>query len=152
MTQDLKLVQDSAGLYDLEIDSGTGQYRTVQGMETAITVSLFSDARAPAAQVTNAGLRRGWIGDVLTADINQFLGSTLWTYSQSRITQATLNGIRTAAEQAFTNMINQGIITGVTATVELSQDNRGISVGIELRRTDNTVERYDRLWRRTDVT
>ena len=149
MAQDLKLTATTSGLFDLSIDATTKKYEVVEGFETAITVSLMTDARAPSSRVPQAGDRRGYIGDILTADIDRSLGSTLWTFDQSRLTQNIINQIRVSAEQAFTWMVDQGIILGVTATV--TEVARGLNIAIELRRLDNTVERYERLWRLTNA-
>lgn len=150
MSQDLKLVPNTAGLFDLEIDTTTKKYKVVDGFETAITTSLFTDGRAPSFRVNEASRRRGVVSDIIRVEINRALGSILWTFDQARITQEILNQIRDAAEQAFVWMIDLGVILGVTAEVERTNQ-RSITIILTFRDKDNTVKRYQRLWRLTNV-
>lgn len=151
MSQSLKLKQNENGMFDLVPDPVTKKYETVEGFETAIDVSIYTDARAPENRVNEASRRRGYVGDITTADINRVLGSILWTYEQSRITQEVLNEIGVAVEQAFVWMIDIKAILGVTArTTQLNS--RSSEIVLEFRDRDNTIKRYKRLWRLTNAT
>lgn len=151
MSQDLALIDQGSGIYDISPNPITKKYETVDGMETAIDVSLFTDARAPENRVFEASNRRGYIGDILTADINRSLGSILWTFEQSRITQKILNELRVASEQAFVWMIENKSILGVTATVT-KVNSRSVRIDLLFRDRDNQIKKYQRLWRITNAT
>lgn len=150
MSQDLKITPNIAGLYDLEVDTEARKYKAVDGFETAIYTSLFTDARAPSFRINEASKRRGSVSDILLGTFRKTFGSILWTFEQSRITQEILNQIRDAAEEAFIWLVDTGAILGVTASVEKT-DNRSISINLEFRNRDNTIKRYQVLWRATDV-
>lgn len=149
--QDLKLIANARGLFDLAIDETTKDFQGVEGIETACTVSLFTDARAPSSLVPNAQKRRGFIGDLATADIQRALGGIQWVYEQARLTQDTINGIQLAIQDAFFWFVEDGLIQNFTVSVS-KQDNTGLICEIVLTSPDNTVRRYTQLLRRTELT
>ena len=146
MTQDFLLRQDEDGVYDLRI--ADRDFETVDGFETAILTSLFTDARAPASAVERATDRRGWTGDILTAAEGRSLGSLLWTYEQSRLTQDIRNQIAVAAERALRWMVQDGEARSVAARV-ISGDVRSVSLQIDITTIGGDVQSYVVLWRNT---
>jgi phage gp46-like protein len=147
--QDVLLKYDTTlGVYDLQLDSA--DFASVDGMETAIVVSLFTDSRAPENLVPTAQRRRGWIGNILTVTQRRELGSILWTLDQARITQNTLNNARVYAQGCFNWMVDDGIARSVS--VDVVQQNRSeIVINIEFTDLDNKTERYTTLWRATSA-
>lgn len=146
--QDILIRANSDGLYDFVVEGN--EFASAGGFETAIPVSLFTDARAPAALVSEPQYRRGWIGNLLTAATMRQLGSILWVLDQSRITQERLNIARLAAQDAFQWMVDDGVALGVKIDVQRSSVT-GIIVFIEITDTSNVVSRYQTLWRATDA-
>ncbi len=146
--QDVLIRANNDGLYDLVIEGN--EFASAGGFETAIPVSLFTDARAPAALVAEPQNRRGWIGNLMTAATMRQLGSILWVLDQTRITQETLNIARLAAQDAFQWMIDDGIALGVLISLARSSQT-GIIITIQITDTSNVVSRYQTLWRATDA-
>lgn len=146
--QDILIRANSDGLYDFVIDGN--EFASAGGFETAIPVSLFTDARAPAALVSEPQYRRGWIGNLMTASTMRQLGSILWVLDQTRITQETLNIARLAAQDAFQWMVDDGVALGVLVDVTRSS-NTGFIITIQITDTSNIVSRYQTLWRATDA-
>ena len=146
--QDVLIRANSDGLYDLVIDGN--QFASAGGFETAIPVSLFTDARAPAALVSEPQNRRGWIGNLLTAATMRQLGSILWILDQARITQETLNIARLAAQDAFQWMVDDSVALGVLVDVAIGKKS-GYIITIQITDTSNVVSRYQTLWRATNV-
>ena len=146
--QDVLIRADSNGLYDLVVEGNS--FASAGGFETAIPVSLFTDARAPSALVAEPQNRRGWIGNLLTASTMRQLGSILWTLDQARITQETLNVARLAAQDAFQWMVEDGVALSVF--VNVARAPRGaVQIIISITDTSNVVNRYQTLWRATDA-
>lgn len=146
--QDVLIQADSDGLYDLVVDGNL--FASAGGFETAIPVSLFTDARAPAALVPDPQYRRGWIGNLLTAQTMRQLGSILWVLDQARITQETLNVARLAAQDAFQWMLDDGIALSVL--VDVTRSPKGaLLITIQITDTSNVVSRYQTLWRATNA-
>lgn len=146
--QDVLIRANSDGLYDFVIEGN--EFASAGGFETAIPVSLFTDARAPAALVAEPQNRRGWIGNLMTASTMRQLGSILWALDQTRITQETLNLARLEAQSAFQWMLDDGVALGVL--VDLSRSSSGgITITIQITDTSNVVSRYQTLWRATNA-
>lgn len=146
--QDVLIRANSDGLYDLAVDGNV--FASAGGFETAIPVSLFTDARAPAALVAEPQNRRGWIGNLMTATTMRQLGSILWVLDQSRITQERLNVARLAAQDAFQWMLDDGVALAVLVDVVRTSQS-GIIIHIQITDTSNVVSRYQTLWRATDA-
>lgn len=146
--QDVLIRANSDGLYDFVIEGN--EFASAGGFETAIPVSLFTDARAPAALVSEPQNRRGWIGNLMTAATLRQLGSILWVLEQARITQETMNIARLEAQAAFQWMLDDGVALGVL--VDLTNVPRGgIIITIRITDTSNVVSRYQTLWRATNA-
>ena len=146
--QDVLIRANSDGLYDFVIDGNL--FASAGGFETAIPVSLFTDARAPAALVPDPQYRRGWIGNLMTAQTMRQLGSILWILDQTRITQETLNTARLAAQEAFQWMLDDGVALSVLVDV-VRTTRLGMQIIIQITDTSNVVSRYQTLWRATDA-
>jgi len=146
--QDVLIRANRDGLYDLVVDGNL--FASAGGFETAIPVSLFTDARAPAALVAEPQNRRGWIGNLLTAQTMRQLGSILWVLDQTRLTQETLNIARLAAQDAFQWMLDDGVALAVVVDVVRTSQS-GIIIHIQITDTSNVVSRYQTLWRATDA-
>lgn len=146
--QDVLIRANSDGLYDFVVEGNA--FASAGGFETAIPVSLFTDARAPAALVAEPQNRRGWIGNLMTASTMRQLGSILWALDQTRITQETLNLARLEAQSALQWMLDDGVALGVL--VDLSRSSSGaITIIIRITDTSNVVSRYQTLWRATNA-
>lgn len=145
--QDVLIRADAIGIYDLVVDGNV--FASAGGFETAIPVSLFTDARAPSALVSEPQNRRGWIVNLLTSSTMRQLGSILWVLDQARVTQETLNTARLAAQDAFQWMLDDGI--ALAAFVDVQQTRNGILILITITDTSNVVNRYQTLWRSTDA-
>lgn len=146
--QDVLIRANSDGLYDLVIEGN--EFASAGGFESAIPVSLFTDARAPAALVAEPQNRRGWIGNLMTATTMRQLGSILWALDQTRITQETLNIARLEAQSSLQWMVDDGVALGVLADVTRASQG-SIVITIQITDTSNVVSRYQTLWRATDA-
>ena len=148
MNQDVRLIRKADGLFDLVVSNNI--LETVDGFETAIIVSLLTDARAPSSAVQTPSRRRGWVGNVLNAASGRQLGSRLWLYKQARLTDATLNNIAIAAQESLNWMIEDGLAKSVAATV-LKNGLRSVTVNIVITTIEGKEQRYAVLWRQTGV-
>lgn len=146
MKQDVRLTRNENGLYDLSILDG--DFEAVDGFETAILVSIFTDDRAQPFQVSSADRRRGWIGNIETAAIGRSLGSLLWLYQQSRLTQDILNQMSIEAQSSLNWMVEDGEAKSVSAVVTRSGQ-RDILITIDIVTTDGRDQQYTVLWRNT---
>jgi len=145
--QDVKLVPDKNGLYDISIEDGV--IASVDGFQTTIVVSLFTDARAPASIVPNAHLRRGWVGDILKAAQDKKTGSYLWTIDQARMIKSTFKQAELHTIDCLQHLIDNNNAKNVNVDVVPSQ--KAISINTDIKITENNTERYNTLWRLTNA-
>ncbi len=145
--QDMLLQKNDDNIYDIVVSNGTIQ--SVDGLESAILVSLFTDARASSAIVGDPLLRRGWVGNILVQNLERELGSVLWLADQARTDQNTLNFFQDEVRNAFQWMLDDNVVSRVTIATEI-EDSVTIKVSISFLTTNNQLERYVILWRATD--
>lgn len=145
--QDMLVKSDDRGIYDVQINGS--DFASSEGFETAIPTSYFTDARAPAVQVQEAQDRRGWVGNILSVDLERELGGLLWILDQARITEDTLNFTKSFAQDSLQWLIDDGVARLVQITVEREGVDT-IRIFTNITTIDNTVLRYVTLWRSTD--
>lgn len=149
--QDVKLVIDERGLYDLAIDPIKKDFDSVYGMDNAVPVSLFTDDRAESSLVPNAKRRRGGIANVLLKEVGRSLGTTLWAYEQARNTQETRNAMQLSAQDGLSWMIEDGAAREVTVNLEAIGSSE-VEIDVNVTMVDNQVQRYHYLWNLTEGT
>lgn len=124
------------------------------GLRTAILISLFTDARAPADAPLpeESADRRGWWGDDFTAtegrprNTTSETGSLLWLLARSKITQATINRAREYTIAALQWLLTDGIASRLDVQVE-AQDRQRLAIRVELDRPQGPArELYDFVW------
>lgn len=142
---DIKLIPDTVGNFDIAIKDG--DFESVQGLDTAIYTSLFTDGRAPAYNVPDSFRRRGWIGNIGTS---KFPTSLLWLLDQSRITQNTLNLAKQYTNESLRWLIDEKIAQ--TIEVQISREYRGIGINITLLGFNDEANRFYVLWQKTGRT
>jgi phage gp46-like protein len=149
MSQDLKLVADENGFYDLAVTNS--DFSGTDGLLTAINVSLLTDARADAGNVPDPSRRRGYVGDILTSELGRSLGSRLWLYSQSRLTDDIINAIRNESRNALLWLIDDGVARSVDVVKIGKTGVRSLRVEIKITTNDGNNQVYTVLWRQTNA-
>jgi phage gp46-like protein len=144
---DAIIEKTAAGYYDMAIGPD-GDLLSGDTFDTAIMVSLFTDARADESEVPQRHRRRGWIGNESTPGVQ--MGSTLWTLAQTRVTKTLLNQIETIAQNALRWLVGDGYAKSVTSVACLCDP--GIRLTVTIERTNSRVEqRFFDLWQNTGV-
>lgn len=147
MTTDIELTQDNQGRFDIAIESG--DIKSVDSLETALYVSLFTDARATDQQVFTPEYRRGWIGNLASPVEGRQLGGLMWLIDQRRLTQTTLNEVVDYARKSLQWMVDDGLCikTAVSGSVIPTQ---GIRLNIGITSKEGVTEsHYVDLWNKT---
>lgn len=136
---DIKLIPIDEGLFDAVFESN--DLSTDEGLQTAVTISLFTDRRVSADELPDGQSdQRGWWGDALNED-NDKIGSKLWILEREKITTEVLEDFKTYCEEALQWMIDDEIAESVVVTVERI-DLYSISVVIEINRPQDERQRY----------
>lgn len=128
------------------------QLNAEHGLQTAIALSLFTDARALDGDVIpdGTGDRRGWWGDMVppagaAADTPWRLGSRLWLLSREKQTAETARRAEDYCREALDWLTR----LGVAARVEVQaawQATGQLGITIAVTRPSGTPERFGWLW------
>lgn len=129
-----------------------GQIVTDDGLRTAILISLFTDARAPAgaALPEDGADRGGWWGDDFIADGSRAdgpnaVGSLLWLLRRSKITAPVMERARSAAVDALGWLIRDGIAAGIDVQVEAQGQRLAFAITLD-RPQGPGRQRFDFAW------
>lgn len=140
---DIKTVQTN-GIFDILIENG--DLAGVDGFDTAIWISLFTDARAPDTIVVTPENRRGWLGNVESPVEGRDLGGLLWVAEQRRLNQDTVNEVVDYARKSLEWFVEDGIATSIEISggiVPLSGILLTIIINVP---QGDTVTHYVKLW------
>lgn len=146
---DAVLQELPGGLFDIKIGFD-GDIETEDTFDTAILVSLFTDARADESQVSQSNLRRGWIGNEFTPDFQ--IGSLLWLFEQAKLTRTLLNEIEDEARAALQWLVDDGLAVAITNVSAVSTKPGQLVLELTIERTTSVVERrFFELWQNTGI-
>lgn len=112
---DLGLFLDDRGLIDM--DFVVGDIAPDAGLETAVLISLFADARATEDMIPaidRDGDLRGYWGDVRGTAPGDSTGSLLWTVRRAKQLTRTLAQVREYAEASLQWMLDDKVADSVT--------------------------------------
>ncbi|MDO8933773.1 MAG: phage GP46 family protein [Rhodocyclaceae bacterium] len=118
------------------------------GLETAVVLSLFSDARAREGDVLPAGADlRGWWADAYAANVGDRHGSRLWLLARRKQLPEVLAEAKGYAEEALAWMVADGAASRVEVVASIPRPEwLGLSVAIH-RPNGNVVRyRFEALW------
>jgi phage gp46-like protein len=131
---------------------GAGALAEDGGIETAVLISLFTDAQASLAELasgTNADDRRGWWADAFAAPEGDRIGSKLWLLARAKQTPDTLERARIYAREALQWLIDDGIARDVE--IEATAPRAGLlALTVTILRANSdlaaTRYRFDAFW------
>ena len=119
------------------------------GLETAVILSLFSDARAKDDDILPLGQtdRRGWWGDAYPAATGDTLGGRMWLLRASKQLQQSLNDARGYAEEALAWLVEDGVARRVEVETFIPRD-EVMGMLVRIHRPDGTQVpiRFELLW------
>lgn len=122
------------------------------GLETAVILSLFTDARASDDDPLPFGEsdRRGWWADAFPSVDRDRIGSRLWLLRREKQTQDTLNRAREYAEEALAWLIADGVARSVEVESFIVR-NGVLGLSVVIQRPDASIARfrYETLWNRS---
>ncbi len=118
------VIRQSTGEGDLEYDSDGSLLETAAAaIESVVTVSLFTDAKATADELARAGLtQRGYWLDAYDSDPSLNTGSKLWLLEGRVIDARALLDAKAHCDDALAWMVTEGAASKVENVVERLQD------------------------------
>lgn len=146
MKKEIKLEQNN-GKFDIAIENG--DFANENGFDTAIWVSLFTDARASESQVILPENRRGWLGNLVSDNPERQLGGYLWLSEQRRLDQDTLNETVDFIRKSLSWFTEDGIAVSIDVSGEIIPL-YGITISIYIKSLDGvTSKHFIDLWKLT---
>lgn len=129
-----------------DIDLENGDLKADNGLETAVSISLFTDGRVTEEELpvleTN---KRGWWGDMFPEVDQDTIGSRLWTLDRSKVNTETLRRSEELCKESLDWMIEDGLADAIIINSEYNESKQLI-INIEITRPDEDTERFSVLW------
>jgi len=118
------------------------------GLDTAVILSLFTDARARESDVTpSPGDVRGWWGDSFPAITGDRFGSRLWLLGRRKQLPSVLAEAKGYAEEALGWLIKDGIASRVEVDAFIPRDEMlGLAIAITRPNGQPVRYRFEALW------
>jgi phage gp46-like protein len=143
----LKLTYDNVTQHgDIEQEDG-GNLATDEGLETAVTTSLFTDARAKESDDVDPDQDpRGWWGEVYLSQPGPF-GSRLWLLRRNKLTNDNLRLASDYAKEALAWMIAARAAASIeVSTVRMAGKTDVAVMTIRIERPRLNLPRFERAW------
>ncbi len=148
---DVLLTMQPEGYWDLSLDD-QGDLAKVQGLETALLMSLFCEVRADPSEIANPVNQRGWWGNLQNDVENYQIGSKLWLLDQARVNYDTANRAEDYAADGLQWMIDDQIADSVDTDANIGNGNSQIYLTIVISRPQDIVLNYTYpLWQGTKL-
>ena len=146
MKKEIKLILEN-GSFDMFVENG--DFANEPGFDTAIWVSLFTDARADSAQVVIPENRRGWLGNTVSEVSDRHLGGYLWLTEQRRLNQDTLNEVIDYIRKSLNWLIEDGAAIKIDVLGDIVP-RQGIEAQVKITALDGvTSDHFIQLWKVT---
>ncbi len=130
-----------------------GGLRAEQALHTASLILLFTDARAAEDDKLpdDDGDRRGWWGDSVRLDGEPEapMGSKIWLYARSPLTEPVRAGIEDAARDALAVLVTQGAVARTDVSAEIDRVRSAVLLTVRHYSHDGTLaydQRFGVLW------
>lgn len=132
------------GAFDIEIDGE--DLESDDGLENALSISVFSDARVTPEQLPYGSTnRKGWWGDMFPDVPGDKIGSRLWTINPAKVTKETLRLAEDYCRESTKWLIEDGIADTINFTTEYNE-NKHLNILIETVRPDGRVSKFQVIW------
>lgn len=139
----------NADTFSADMAIEAGDLATDAGLQGALLVSLFTDARARADDVLPYGGadRRGWWGDVAASEAGDQTGSRLWLLAREKRTPRVIAQSREMAVEAVSWLVRDGIAADLDVIAEAFGAD-GLAFAVIITRPGGpTRQRFDFVWR-----
>lgn len=145
---DIRLILNEDMLGDFVVENN--DLAIDDGLETAVIISLFTDARAQTDDVIpdGSGDPRGWWGDSVANDGGDQTGSRLWLLDREKQLTSVLQRAEQYARESLQWMLDDQVVAEVDVEAEIvSEGVLGIGIKLFRPRGDAVQYRYEYAWR-----
>jgi len=138
---DFKLELNESGRFDISIENKN--IKTTNKLDTAITLSLFTDARASSSQILEPQNRRGWLNDL---NNTYPMGGLLWLLDQRKLNQDTLNNGKDYTSKSLAWVTDKKMASSIGVVTNIVP-RYGMSIDVSIQINQNELEsKFFNLW------
>lgn len=143
--RDISLKLTNQTFFDIAI-SGL-DLESDDGLENALAISVFTDARVTEDQLPYGHTaRKGWWGDMFPEVPGDKIGSRLWTINPEKVTNETLRKAIDYCTESTKWLIDDGIADTINFTTEYNE-NKHLNIFIEVVRPgEDAPSKYQIIW------
>lgn len=136
--------------FDLKLNDAGNDLARDEGLETAVTISLFTDQRAESGELPFPYTdKRGWWADPLSEVDKDQIGSKLWLVERGKRTNVDLTRIVAYAKEALDWMVEDGVASDIEVSGAFESNQTVLR--IQISKPGNLEERYSVLWDEQEV-
>lgn len=137
------------GCFDVEIKNG--DVVRDDGLETAVTISLFTDRRVTEEEKPYlANSKRGYWGDLFSEIDGDKMGSRLWTLEREKRTTEVLRRAEDYTREALQWLIDDGVVLSISANASYD-NNKFINIDVKIIKPLGNESRYKILWDKQEI-
>jgi len=137
------------GCFDVEIKNG--DVVRDDGLETAVTISLFTDRRVTEEEKPYlANSKRGYWGDLFSEIDGDKMGSRLWTLEREKRTTEVLRRAEDYTREALQWLIDDGVVLSISAIASYD-NNKFINIDVKIIKPLGNESRYKILWDKQEL-
>lgn len=143
--RDVSLKLTNQTFFDIAIDGL--DLESDDGLENALAISVFTDARVTEDQLPYGHTKRkGWWGDMFPEVPGDKIGSRLWTINPEKVTNETLRKAIDYCTESTKWLIDDGIADTINFTTEYNE-NKHLNIFIEVVRPgEDAPSKYQIIW------
>ena len=146
--KDFQLTRFGRGYWEMTVDGGDAEQ--VDGFETAVLTSNFSNARADESEIIDPLRRGGWVGNVLNPK-GYVLGNKAWLMEREKVTDANAKTLREYVRRGYQWMIDKKRLRAVDVRVKPNHKEQKYEVFSVFYARDGRKHEYTYDWNVTDV-
>ncbi len=106
---DFAIIQKE-GFFDLNFNQAAADFDLDEGLEAAVIISAYGDARATVEQLPSGEIdQRGYWGDIVTEVEGDETGSLLWTLQREKALDTVVEKGKSYLRRALKWMIDDGV-------------------------------------------
>lgn len=136
--------------YEFDLGIKNWDLENDDGLETAILVSLFSDARCELDELPEGESdRKGFWADAIVPSEEKNTGSKLWLLDRGKLTDETLEQALDYCNQALRWLVDDGVASRVEVDVQrVPRRNDAIVISVDVYRPDasDLSFKFDYVW------
>jgi phage gp46-like protein len=138
---------------NFDVAIANGDLEMDEGLETAVALSLFCDARVSDEELPQGQtVKRGFWADKYSSVDGDVWGSRLWTLAREKRQVAVLRKAEDFVKEALEWLVEDGVATSITATASFTAGTSNAwEILIVIQKPAGRTSRYQVLWDKQEL-